>query len=338
MDVEQIKILLERYHQGNCTPEEVALVEQWFDHINQQQPVATNEDELEFDLGNIKSKIDNQLAPAQPVPHMGRWYAVAAAALVMIAAGIFWFTQRKPSGEFVTRPLTTSPLAAIRTVKNGSVEVITPRTIKDTISLQDGSTILLNAGSKLHYPENFSNADRSIWLEEGEAYFDAAEDKARPFIVHTGPLTTTVLGTTFNIRAYALENKVTVALFSGKVKVDHPVNAGSKTSSLVLMPSEQFSFNLHELSLSKSNFAKPLAEKAWQNGFLVFKDASYNELVTRLENHFGITVINRSSKSSWNYTGTFRNESLKDVMETICLATSLSYQINNDTVFLVNKY
>nr|WP_240966253.1 FecR family protein [Pseudoflavitalea sp. G-6-1-2] len=210
--------------------------------------------------------------------------------------------------------------------------------VRDTIRLEDGSSIVLNAGSKLRYPEHFSDTERSIWLEEGEAYFDATQQQGRPFVVYTNPLTTTALGTTFNIRTYAAENKVTVALFTGKVKVDHLNTSGNRAGSLVLNPSEQVSFNRLQPGLKKTSFAKPEEVYGWKKGHLIFKDASFDEIQTGLGNHFGVTVLNHSSKTTWNYTGIFRNESLKDVMETLCIATSLTYSVKKDTVFLVNKH
>lgn len=331
--------MLEKYNQGTCTPEETAIVEHWFDSIQQDQTTSMDDGELDFQLSDIKSRIDQQIALPKPIRRIRSWYIAAAAAALLIIAGLFWFNQRTPVNDTADKvTLAPAPALAIRTIKNGFVEHSTPRMVKDTISLPDGSTILLNAGSRLRYPEKFSNTERSIWLEEGEAYFDAAQDPARSFVVHTGALTTTALGTTFNIRTYATENKVTVALFTGKVKIDHINKAGSTASSLVLMPNEQVSFDPRQLSLNKTSLKKNNEVSDWKKGYLVFSDASYNELVNGLENHFGVTVMNQSSKTEWNYTGTFHNESLEEVMKTICIATSISYAIKNDTVILVNQH
>jgi len=339
VDIEQVKILLDRYNQGICTPEETEMVEQWFDQVNQDQSTRVSEGEFRQELSDIKSRIDRQIAPSSPVRRMRRWYAAAAiAAVLVVTTGIIWFNQRKPvAGPIVNAQPIKTPAIALRTIKNGSVEISTPRMVKDTVTLQDGSTIVLNSGSRLRYPEHFSDTERSIWLEEGEAYFDAAADPGKPFVVHTGPLTTTVLGTTFNIRTYAIENKVTVALFTGKVKVDHLNKAGNQATSLELRPSEQVSFDRRQFSIKKTSFAKPDEVAGWKKGYLVFKDASFDEIATGLKNHFGVTLINQSSKTEWDYTGIFQNESLKDVMKILCLTKSLSYAIKSDTVYLVNK-
>ncbi|WP_315822132.1 FecR family protein [Paraflavitalea speifideaquila] len=266
MDLEQVKILLERYNQGLCTPEEAKLVEQWFDRIDQTTSTVINETETGHQLNEIKSRIDRQIAPPQPTFRINRAYALPAiAAMLLIVAGIFWYNQRKqpPKGS---DPIvqTTAPSRGIHTTRNGLVEITTPRTVKDTVRLPDGSTIVLNAGSRLHYPENFSNTERSISLEEGEAFFEVAHDPAHPFVVHTGPLTTTALGTSFNIRTYATENKVTVALFTGKVKIDHLNTAGNKASTMMLLPSEQVSFDRRQLSLRKTSFAKSEEVAGWK--------------------------------------------------------------------------
>ncbi|MBO9727668.1 MAG: FecR domain-containing protein [Chitinophaga sp.] len=336
MDTEQIKILLERYNQGSCSPEEAAIVEQWFENINRHQSTYIEEKELDRELDQIKLQLNQHIAPAPKVRRMNAryWYAAAAAAVV-IAAGIFWFNRpAKQTG--VTPDTTTAPLAVSqsnRVIRNGFVEITTTKAHKEDITLEDGSTVTLNGSSKIRYPEHFSDSTRVIFLEEGEAFFNVATDPHKRFVVNAGELATTALGTSFNIRAYAIENKVIVALVSGKVKVDQL----NKNGSLILLPSEQLSYDRISLSLIKSNFNKPEEITGWKQGYLVFRDAPYSELVTGIENRYGVTVMNESNKKEWNYTGSFKNENLKEVMDIISLAKSLSYTIKNDTVYLQNK-
>lgn len=338
MDTEQIKILLERYQQGSCSPEEAKIIEQWFDQVNSHQSTFADEQALERELDEVKMRIQGQLAPAPPVRRLRPWLlSSAAAAAIILTAGLFWFNSNRPTTAPADTRLAHHPATgSSRVVVDGFVEITTTKGHQENIRLEDGSTVALNAGSKLRYPEHFSATERSVYLDEGEAFFNAAPDAGRHFVVRTAELATTVLGTTFNIRAYKAENKVTVALLTGKVKID-PLQNNHPVSSIVLLPSEQISYDRQLLSMIKTSFAKPEEVTGWKQGYLVFKDAPYNELMTGIENRYGVTVINESNKTAWNYTGNFRNESLSEVMDIICMAKSLSYTIKSDTVYLVNK-
>jgi transmembrane sensor len=340
VDTEQIKILLERYNQGICSPEEAAIVDQWFENINRHQSTYIEEKELDRELDQIKLQLNQHIAPAPRVRrmHTRYWYA-AAAAVVLLAAGLFWFNQAG-SDHLPATANQPAPLAANhsnRVIRNGFVEITTSKGHKESITLEDGSVMELNAGSKVRYPEHFGDSSRAIFLEEGEAFFTVAADPRKRFVVNAGELSTTALGTSFNIRAYAIERKVIVALVTGKVKVDQLNHHHSNTASLILLPSEQISYDRVSLSFIKSIFSKPEEITGWKQGFLVFKDAPYNEIVTGIENRYGVTVMNESNKKEWNYNGSFKNENLKEVMDIICLAKSLSYTIKNDTVHLQNK-
>lgn len=339
MDTEQIKILLERYNQGSCSPEEAAIVDQWFENINRHQSTYIEEKELDRELDQIKSQLNQHIMPAPKVRRMNAryWYAAAAAA-VLLAAGLFWFNQSSTTPATTNIPAPLASNESNRVIRNGFVEINTPKGHKESITLEDGSTMELNAGSKVRYPEHFGDSSRTIFLEEGEAFFNVATDPGRRFVVNAGELATTALGTSFNIRAYASEHKVIVALVSGKVKVDQlNNNNAAKTGSLILLPSEQISYDRVSLSLVKTIFNKPEEITGWQQGYLIFKDAPYNEIVTGIENRYGVTVMNESDKKEWNYNGSFKNENLKEVMDIISLAKSLSYTIKNDTVYLQNK-
>ncbi|WP_160713720.1 FecR family protein [Chitinophaga solisilvae] len=337
MDTEQIKILLERYNQGSCSPEEADIIDKWFEQINSRQSVIADDRILDQQLDEVKLRIQEHIRPAPQVRNMRPWYWSAAAAAVVLAAGAFWFSNRPLSADHTgSQPLAQLPATgSTRIVKDGFVEITTAKGARENITLPDGSTIALNAGSRLRYPVDFDSTERSVQLQEGEAYFVAAPDPARRFVVRTSDLATTALGTAFNIRAYDSENKVTVALISGKVKIEQ-LNSKSNTA-MVLLPSEQISFDCLQLSMIKTSFGKPDEVTAWKQGYLVFKDAPYKEIVTGIENRYGVTVINQSNKTAWNYTGSFKNENLAEVMDIICIAKSLSYTIKKDTVYLVNQ-
>lgn len=333
MEQEKIRKLLERYNEGQCTPEEAAIIEEWFDSIGDQYTSPKSEQQVQADLGAVQRALMKQIQPA-PRRFMRSWYYAAAAITVLVAAGAWFFQQRQHSATPALpgqQPVAGNLAKPVHTVDNGFVTVNTPKGNQEHITLEDGSKIVLNAASRIRYPEHFSGHHRDIYLEEGEAWFDAAPGAENSFTVHAGNITATALGTTFNIRAYAHEQQITVALLTGKVRV-----TTASQPSLILQPSEQASYDLRSLQLVKTAFDTE-AVTGWQKGYLIFKDASFEQVRTGIENRYGVTIINQSDKKDWTYTGNFREETLANVIETICLTESLSYTIGKDTVILKNK-
>ncbi|MVT11771.1 FecR family protein [Chitinophaga tropicalis] len=330
MELEKIRKILDRYNEGQCTAEETQLIEQWFENIH-LQTTRTGSD-IQADLAHVRQALNSRIQPVK-VKKLRTWYYTAAAMAVLVVAGAWFFRQWQQSATDSSQPhlpLANATPHTSREVHKGYVIINTPKGLKEQVKLEDGSTILLNAGSRLRYPEHFAGS-RNIYLEEGEAWFDAAPQPGNAFTVYSGNVSTTALGTTFNIRAYTTEHKITVALLTGKVKV-----TTSSQTPIILQPSEQASFDRRSLQLVKSTFKEENA-MAWKKGNLAFKDATYDEIRTTIENRYQVTVVNQSSKKNWTYTGNFREESLQNVIETICLTEGLSYRIDKDTVFLKNQ-
>lgn len=340
MDIEQIKQVLERYAQGKCTQEEIAVIEQWFASINRHRSAMIEDEFLKEQLEEVKQRLQEQITvpEATPVIEMPAkrrrpWMYIAAAAMVTGILALVFLNRPAP----VTTPATAvagNVAKSNKVTRNGFVEITTAKGSTEKVVLEDGSTVIVNSSSRLRYPEKFCDGERSIYLDEGEAFFKVASDPKRPFVVRSGDIATTALGTSFNIRAYAREKKITVALLTGKVKVeDHT----EQQTPVILLPSEQLSYDRQSLLMAKTTFEKEDDIVGWKHGYLVFKDASYDEVVAEIENRYDVTVINESDKLEWNYTGFFKDENLQDIIETICLTKNISYTIRNDTIFLKSK-
>jgi transmembrane sensor len=335
VEQDQIRKILERYHEGQCTPEETVVIEQWFDSIDNQYSSPKNEQEVQADLAAVQRALNHHIQPAQAPkrPIRRTWYYAAAAITVLVAAGTWFFQQRQQpvAPALPEQPLASNQPESVRSVTDGFVVVHTPKGNQEQITLEDGSRIILNAASKVRYPEHFNGSSRDIYLEEGEAWFDAAPQPEHAFTVHAGNVSTTALGTTFNVRSYNHEQQITVALLTGKVKI-----TTTSQPPVILQPSEQAKFDRHSLQFVKTTFNTEDAI-GWQKGYLVFKDASYEQVRIEIENRYGITILNQSDKKDWTYTGNFKHETLANVIETICLTESLSYTIGKDTIILKNK-
>lgn len=194
--------------------------------------------------------------------------------------------------------------------------------------LPDGSTVDLNAGSSLEYPETFGTAVRVVKLE-GEAFFKAAHDSNWPFKVVTENFEVVVLGTQFNVNTKP--NASSVALIDGKVRLD----ANASNASMELSPNQMALFDEERSSFTSAPF-DPRYVTGWKDGYLVFKEASFSEVVEQLHSWYGvdIAVLNTPASSDWSYTASFKQESLENVLLNMSLLRSFEYQIKRDSLIL----
>jgi transmembrane sensor len=204
---------------------------------------------------------------------------------------------------------------------------------KSTIFLPDGTVVNLNAASSIRYRENFSDSARVVYLD-GEAFFDVASDTLRPFVVLSDNLSITALGTSFNVNSYSESGKVAVSLATGKVVVEE-IN---KLEKIVLEPGQQVQYNKVTNQMVKVDGYSMKAVYGWKDGIIHFRSAGFSEVISRLELWYGVEfVINKQSPLPWSYTGEFKNQSLKSVLESLSFSHNFNYQINDTTVMITFK-
>ncbi|MEQ9286372.1 MAG: FecR domain-containing protein [Cyclobacteriaceae bacterium] len=210
------------------------------------------------------------------------------------------------------------------------LEKTNPPGFKSTMKLPDGSTVKLNADSRLKIPNNFNSETREVFLE-GEAFFDIAKNEARPFIIHTGNIQTTVKGTSFNVNAYPETGQVAVAVVSGIVEVSN-VDKASKVITLTLTPNEMASFNKSSSELKKSfDYDKNIL--AWKDDKLVFSGAQFNDIILTLERWYGVTFeIKKKVEMKKGFRGEYESETLKNILETVSYTGNFSFKIEGKKV------
>jgi ferric-dicitrate binding protein FerR (iron transport regulator) len=142
----------------------------------------------------------------------------------------------------------------------------------------------MNADSQLEFPEHFSGARRTVRLT-GEAYFEVAKDRKHPFVVESPYFTTTVLGTTFNVRAYS-PSDASVALVEGRVSVKP--NAGGR--ALVMNPGQLASMKAGQKGLSLTT-VDTYSYTQRKDGFFYFPDDTMREIMVELGRWYNKTVV-----------------------------------------------
>lgn len=177
-------------------------------------------------------------------------YAAAAAVMAGVVCGSWFMGGRRTESRLV---------AAAQ-----PVSVSTPLGVKSDVVLPDGSRVRLNGGTRIVYPALFGD-ERRVEVD-GEAYFEVEHDARRPFVVVTGQVVSTVLGTTFNVHAYSEDENYQITLATGSLLVD----GGPESRSVRLRPGEQGFFERTSglLSLRRVNVEQVLS---WQEDRLYFR-------------------------------------------------------------------
>lgn len=205
------------------------------------------------------------------------------------------------------------------------------------IKLPDGSTVWLNARSTLTPSKNFGVKRREVTLV-GEAYFDVVKDRKHPFIVNTASMHLKVLGTAFNVRAFANEKKSEAALVHGSIEVTLVNNPDKK---IVLKPSEKITVRNSNLQVAPTS-AVGLVEKGrtvpiplitlsnihykdqdplpvevqWIEKKLAFESETLEDIAARMERYYNVSInFQDESVKSLVLTGTFKDETLNEALK-----------------------
>jgi transmembrane sensor len=224
---------------------------------------------------------------------------------------------------------------------------------KASINLPDGSKVWLNRDSKITYVGDFGNKTREVYLS-GEAFFDVAKDRTKPFIIHTRTINLKVLGTAFNVRSYDNEKETETALVHGSIEVTLRNRPDQK---IFLKPGEKLLVKNIPADTSlkykkqKRDEETPIAvltnmhyygsdsssvETSWTKNELVFNDEPLDKIALNLERWFNvrITITNESLKKE-KFTATVEeDDKLEDFLEALRLAEGFHYSIKDKEVVI----
>lgn len=170
--------------------------------------------------------------------------------------------------------------------KVGLNHVVMPYGKQTSLKLPDGTLVHVNAGTKFSFPSKFEGSKREVYLK-GEALFDVAENKKKPFIVHTSDMDIYVTGTEFNISAYDDDSYTQTVLVSGEVIVSEP---GILNRKIKIHPGESALFNKKSGEISTMEVDTELYT-AWTKGYLIFKGEMITNVFKKLERFYDIKIV-----------------------------------------------
>lgn len=327
----KFKEMLERYLAGRSGPGERQVVEQWANRLGQReglelpQPARTAVRTAVWQ--RIEARINAEAAPAaKAVAHpASAWRApalrwAAAAVLVPAAVGLALLT---PGGW--TRPST--PAAPTWTLRSNATAQ------PQAFTLQDGSAVTLYPGSSLKYRPGLAGPRREVYLV-GQAFFKVYKNPARPFLVYTNEVLTTVLGTSFMVKAFA-GRSATVAVREGRVSVQARAGAQLAATPLrpapagvVLLPNQEVVYSPAEKQLRRHLVAEPVELVPH---LFEFKKRPVAEVLTALRDAYGVDIVyDQAQLAHCTVTITFYDESLFDKLDLLCKALGASYQKVDD--------
>lgn len=204
--------------------------------------------------------------------------------------------------------------------------LVTPRGKVYNLVLADGTKVWLNASSAIKYPVSFKNEMRKVYLS-GEAYFEVAHDRERPFIVSTSEMDIEVLGTKFNVMAYPKDKTVETTLVSGQVKVK------TYNNDMILQPGMQAQLNkgTHFLNQTKTNTD---LFTSWRFGKYIFEYENLEGVMSKLSRWYDIDVtFSDTEKKDIHFSGSlFKYNDISETLHIIELTTNVKFKKDKNCI------
>ncbi|OGX87533.1 hypothetical protein BEN48_11105 [Hymenobacter glacialis] len=323
--------MLGRYQRGECTAEEQRRIRAWYDGLGAEQQLDLDAEERAALLATVWQRIATQTTGRLPtvasaVPAASRtnrtWpssLAWAAAAVLVLGTGL--------TGVYLSRNAVSTPEGEpARSTAAAWVVHTNPTARPVAVALLDGTLVTLAPASSLKYPRRFQGPQRTVYLT-GEGFFDVFHDAAHPFLVYTDQVVTTVLGTSFTVRAHAGQPSVVVRVNTGRVRVaprsraaGTPANA---PASVVVVPNQQAVYSAARQQLRRELVAAPvlLAPQPF-----VFDNRPVAEVLAALEKAYGVSIAyDAAAVRNCTLNLSLGSEPLFKKLDIICEALGATY-------------
>ena len=325
-----------KYLKNKCSDEEFEELAMWvkkeshnkegrswgYNHWKTFEPELKNIDKKKYDalLDKIHHEINlnhskNEDTKVINLSKVTKWLSRVAAILFVPLLGVVLYLLSDSNFQ----------MDKLADLTVDSLEVIAPIGSRTVVQLSDGTEVNLNYGSKIKYPRNFTGSTREIALS-GEAYFDVAHNPENPFIVKTGKLNITALGTEFNIHAYPGDDIIETTLVEGKVIIDRilPDKKSEQVGSMV--PGQHISYNRNTNKIM-SRMGSIDKYVAWKDGKLVFDNEPITEVAKKLGRMFNVEIEVVDDVKYLTYTVTFYNDPLYLVLDLMTETTPITYKV-----------
>lgn len=327
---DNIENLLPRFCEGMTTEEETQLVEEWIEEnesnrkiVNQTHALYLAADTLyvmqnlnvEKQLKNVKSRISrNKISGWEWTKR------IAAVVSIPLLIGILLVYMTQNEHQEIAR----------------MIEIKTNPGMTTSIVLPDSTVVWLNSESSLRYPSSFNGDLRNVELV-GEAYFDVAKDTEKRFVISTlHHSQIEVYGTSFNVEAYAKDNRVSATLVNGKIGFLFNDHTGI-THKINLEPNHKL---IYQPATGETEVYKTSCESetAWKEGKIIFNNTSMEDALNMLSKRYNVEFIvkNKNLKEE-AFTGSFTTQRLERIMEFFRISTKINWRYLDSDVMTDEK-
>ncbi|WP_303011909.1 FecR domain-containing protein [uncultured Bacteroides sp.] len=318
LDRNRIEELLPRYCDGQVTEEERLQVEAWMDESEENRRTAKQVHALclAADTVQVIKKVDTEKALSRVKSRMTgkrkttwwEWVQRAAAVLFIPLLVMSVLPYWKGDGRELAQMM----------------EVKTNPGMTTSLTLPDGTLVFLNSESTLAYPSRFDGDARNVTLQ-GEAYFEVAKNPEKKFIVSTSHQSQIeVLGTRFNVEAYAKDGKVLTTLVEGKVGFIFTKDNVSK--KILMDPGQKLVYDSADSEV-RLYATSGESETAWKEGKIIFRNTPLEEGLRMLEKRYNVEFILKNERLKGDsFTGTFMNQRLERILEYFRLSSQIRWR------------
>lgn len=335
MNVQQAQRLAQKILAGDASPDEKAALQQYLtDHAHlpeladQLLPVTELAAMPDSVLpAGMEERILRPIMGVTPAPVLQskrlailrKLLRISAAAAVLAGLCLMAYRLFMPS---VSPQLSMAVLLDTFSVPAGSSKDIT---------LADGTRIRLNGGTTVRYPHSFTGFVREIYLD-GEAFFEVSKDASHPFVIHSPAFTTTVLGTSFNIRSSGNQELSEVSVATGKVRV-HVTGQALQDSVAFLIPGEKASYRTGDTKGLLKGKTAIATIGSWKDRHFYYDQAPLSIILNDLERAYGLRfLVKNPGVLSCTYSATFRNMSAPDMLATLALMSQVQFHKKDNLI------
>ena len=344
------------YQTGSSSPDEADVWEweDWSDgnpdrqHLIQQAFLILDRLSLKWSREQIQTKlkqldddIHQSLDLEEPLPELiykrrplALYWSMAASVLLFLGLG-WWYYQLNYTQSPIYKELISNALTPLIEKENTLDKPL-------LVTLNDGSSILLQKGSRLSFPEQFATDKREVYLD-GEAFFEVAKNPQQPFYVYANEVVAKVLGTSFTIKAYQGKKDIEVIVRTGKVSLYKlndikNTNTQKKIEGVVIVPNQQINFDKDHNNFSKSLVEQPQMLAQMPVFDFEFKDASAVTVFETIQKAYGISIVyDEEVLKDCPVTASLSDEPLYGKLDLICDAIEADYQILDGQIVISSK-
>ncbi|SEW55062.1 FecR family protein [Chitinophaga arvensicola] len=319
MNRQEFFSLIDKWMEGSASEEEVQSLMNYYHSFKS----STNWDESQLGAKSLlEAEMEQQLLEAIRAPRPDAtpvkriwWPKIAAAAglLLVLVTGWWYFSAKPPEGTVAALHVITTKAGEHKKVK-----------------LPDSTTVWLSPSSSISYTSVFDIGSRDVDLS-GEAFFEVTTAAGHPFIIHSGMVSTRVLGTSFNVKAFETQPDVAITVLTGKVSV------ASGNAAVPVSPSERAIFSKATGKIITESGVDTTVLLNRRKGILKYDGAGIPEVLAELGYYYDVKIEISGKTTNCFYFGEFNtNSTLEKALNQLCLSLNATYE-KNGTKYLIRK-